>query len=108
MWRSVDWMNRQSSLNGLTARLDDDGKLRIVISLADPGVPNWLDTAERNTGMIYGRWTECSEAPQTRTLKVKLGEIRAHLPPATPSVSPAERDAAIRLRRKAVQMRRRW
>ena len=34
----------------------DSGKFRAVISLEDPGVPNWLDPAGYTEGGIYGRW----------------------------------------------------
>lgn len=108
MWRSVDWMHRQSSLNGFTARIDADGKLRMVVSRQDPGVPNWLDTVDRDVGMIYGRWTEVSDSPQITTTKLKRSEVRDVLPPDTPVVSAQQRDAAIRIRRMGVQMRRRW
>jgi len=51
---TVDWMNRQSSLNGYQAALDKDGKFRAVIAVKDPGVPNWLDTGGywRNTNAM--------------------------------------------------------
>ena len=108
MWRSVDWVHRHSSVNGFTARLDGDGKLRMVVSMRDPGVPNWLDTADRRRGMIYGRWTECAEIPQAETIKIKLADVRQHLPAETPTVSLEAREQTIRLRRKGAQMRRRW
>lgn len=107
-WQSIDWVNHQSSLNGFTARLDGDGKLRMVVSAQDPGVPNWLDTVGRSGGFIYGRWTDASSYPSPSAMKVKAADVRRHLPPDTPIVNADEREAAIRLRRKAVQLRRRW
>lgn len=108
LWSLVDYMNRQSSLNGYTARLDKDGKFRAVISATDPGVPNWLDTAGYATGSLFGRWKECSSMPVPVLTKVKLAEVRNYLPADTPIVTAEERDAAIRLRRKGAQLRRRW
>lgn len=107
-WQSIDWINRQSSLNGHTARIDDDGKLRIVVSAQDPGVPNWLDTAGRSAGFVYGRWTEASEYPTPHVIKVKIDDVPGHLPAETPAVTAQEREAAIRARRRAVQLRHRW
>jgi hypothetical protein len=107
-WRSLEWVHRQSSLNGFTARLDGDGKFRAVVSIQDPGVPNWLDTVGRKTGMIYGRWTNSSSDIAPTVTKVKLTELRQHLPTDTPGVTAQERDATIRLRRKGAQLRRRW
>ena len=108
MWRSIDWVNRQSSLNGLTGRIDSDGKLRIVICSCDPGVPNWLDTVDRQRGLIYGRWTGCNTAPTPAIIKINLADLRRHLPDDTPIVDKAARESAIRLRRKGWQMRKRW
>jgi hypothetical protein len=105
---TLDWMNRHSHLNGFTAKLDKDGKFRAVISAKDPGVPNWLDTVDHKSGMIVGRWKECASYPIPKVLKVKVDEIRKHLPPDTPTVTLAQREAEIRARRQAAQMRRRW
>ena len=52
LWNSVDWLNRQSSLNAHQARLDGDGRLRAVIALEDPGVPNWLDPGGFDNGSV--------------------------------------------------------
>jgi len=107
-WRSLEWVHRQSSLNGFSARLDGDGKFRAVISSQDPGIPNWLDTVGRKTGMIYGRWTNSTSDIAPTVKKVKVTEVREHLPRDTPAVTAQERDASIRLRRKGAQLRRRW
>jgi hypothetical protein len=107
-WRSLEWVHRQSSLNGFTARLDGDGKFRAVVASQDPGVPNWLDTVGRKTGMIYGRWTNSTSDIAPTVMKVKLTDVRQHLPADTPAVTAQERDASIRLRRKGAQLRRRW
>ena len=108
MWNSVDWMNRQSSLNGGQARLDGDGKFRAVIAADDPGVPNWLDTGGNHEGAIMLRWTEASSGPAPTLRLVNLADLRSHLPPETPFVSPEERDSQLRARRRGVQLRRRW
>lgn len=107
-WQSIDWVNRHSSLNGHTARIDSDGKLRIVVSAQDPGVPNWLDTVGRSNGFVYGRWTDASDYPTPHVTKVRIADILRHLPADTERVTAQERDAAIRTRRRAVQLRRRW
>ena len=108
LWNSVDWLNRQSSLNGGQARLDDDGRLRAVIALDDPGVPNWLDPGGWSEGAIMLRWTEADSAPVPALTSIRWDELRAHLPADTPRVSPEVRDQALRARRRGVQFRRRW
>ena len=108
LWKTTEYVHHQVSLNGFQARLDRDGKFRAVVSNTDPGVPNWLDTAGYLTGMLYGRWNGCSSFPQPQVTKVKLAEVRENLPKDTPVVTAEARDATLRLRRKAMQMRRRW
>jgi hypothetical protein len=105
---TVDWMNRQSSLNGFQAKLDADGKFRGVIAARDPGVPNWLDTGGHLYGIVQGRWNEADSSPTPTVKRVKLAELRAHLPPDTPVVSAQARDASLRQRRMGAQFRRRW
>jgi hypothetical protein len=108
MWNSVDWMNRQSSLNGGQARIDADGKFRAVIALEDPGIPNWLDAGGNSEGAIMLRWTEASSGPAPTLRLISLADLRAQLPDDTPSISPQQREEQLRARRRSVQLRRRW
>src|SRR5262249_34779485 len=73
---TVDWVNRQSSLNDLQARVDDDGLFRAVISARDPGVPNWLDKADNRWGIIQMRWNKASDAPDPTVKRVSLADVR--------------------------------
>lgn len=104
----LDYTNRHSSLNGFQAKLDSDGRFRAVISAVDPGVPNWLDTVSYKRGVIIGRWREAVSAPLPTLTKVKVADVRKHLPADTPVETPAMREAVIRLRSKGARMRRRW
>lgn len=108
LYGSVDYANRQSSLNGHTARLDADGKFRAVVSARDPGVPNWLDTGGYPRGDIIGRWQEFSDAPLPVVTKIKVADVRKYVPTDTPVVTPEQRDRALRERRRAFQMRQKW
>lgn len=105
---TVDWVNRQSSLNDTQAQLDSDGKLRAVISKQDPGVPNWLDKADWPWGMIQMRWNKASDYPDPTVVKVKVAEVRDHLPADTPVVTPEERAVQLAERRVAAQLRQLW
>ena len=107
-WSAIDYVNRQSHFNGHTATIDTDGRFRAVISPVDPGVPNWLDTGGYLDGVVFGRWMECSSFPEPEARKVRLDEVRKFLPADTATVSKQERDAAVRLRRRSHQMRKRW
>jgi hypothetical protein len=108
VYQTTDWYNNNSSLNGAQAPADNDGILRIVVSARDPGVPNWLDTAGYQTGVIQGRWLDCSSQPVPSVKKVLLKDVRKSLPAATPEISAKERDEQVRDRRAALQQRPLW
>jgi hypothetical protein len=105
---TVDWVNRQSSLNGAQARIDGDGRFRAVISAKDPGVANWLDKADNPWGIIQLRWNRPSDAPDPVVTRVALADVREHLPPETPILTAAERKEQLRVRREGAQMRQLW
>ena len=107
-FNAVEYVYRLSSLNGATAKISSDGRLRAVIALTDPGVPNWLDPAGFKEGTIYGRWYDCDTNPTPTIKRVKLSEVRTHLPTDTPPVTPEERAQELRSRVRAAQRRRRW
>ncbi|GGC00515.1 hypothetical protein GCM10011494_18850 [Novosphingobium endophyticum] len=108
LFNAVDYVNRQSSLNGSQARLDEDGLFRAVISAVDPGVPNWLDTAGFSHGTLIGRWFGCGEGPLPSLTKVPLAAVRDFLPKDTPVMAREDRAGVISARRRAAQMRRHW
>ena len=108
LWNAVEYIYRQSSLNGHQARVDSDGRFRAVISLEDPGVHNWLDPGETLRGLLVGRWLGCSSNPLPTLKRVPLQEVRKHLPADTPVITTEERAAQLRARRIGGQLRRRW
>ncbi|HUJ65412.1 MAG TPA: DUF1214 domain-containing protein [Acidimicrobiales bacterium] len=105
---TVDWVNRQSSLNDTQAHVDPDGRLRAVVSKRDPGVHNWLDKADYPWGIIQMRLYLASEHPETTVTKVPVSEVAEHLPADTRFVTPAERHEQLRARREAAQLRQIW
>lgn len=107
-FNALEYVYRISSTNGHYAKPSSDGKLRAVISLEDPGVPNWLDPAGYTEGGIYGRWYDCDTEPVPVIKRVKFAELRRHLPEDTPVVTPEEREEELRQRVRACQRRRRW
>ena len=107
-FNAIEYVYRLSSTNGHFAKVSPDGKFRAVISLKDPGTPNWLDPAGFKQGTIYGRWYDCSSTPTPTLKRVKFAELRDHLPADTPTVTPEERAAELRARVRGAQRRRRW
>ena len=105
---TLDWVNRQSSLNDAQAHIDSDGKFRAVISHRDPGVPNWLDKGDYPWGVIQLRWNRATDYPDPTIKKVPVAEVRDHLPADTPVVTADERQRRLQARREGAQFRRIW
>jgi hypothetical protein len=107
-FNAIEYVYRLSSTNGHFAAVSTDGRFRAVISLTDPGVPNWLDPAGFKQGTIYGRWYDCDSSPVPTLKRVKLADLRSHLPADTPTITPEQRAEELRIRVRAAQRRRRW
>lgn len=105
---TVDWVNHQSSLNDVQAHVDDDGWFRGVVSRRDPGVHNWLDKADVPWGILQARFYRAEDYPDATVTKVPVTSVLDHLPPGTRTVTPAEREAQLRLRRTGAQLRHLW
>jgi Protein of unknown function (DUF1214) len=105
---TVDWVNRQSSLNDVQARIDPDGWFRGVVSKQDPGVHNWLDKANWPWGILQARFYRADDYPEATVTKVPVAEVREHLPAGTPVLTAEEREAQLRHRRTGAQFRRIW
>ena len=54
--QSYDYANRRISLNRVQTQTDADGNFEMVLAHSDPGIPNWIDTEGRNSGMVYWRF----------------------------------------------------
>lgn len=104
-WETIDYGNRQSSLNGHQAAVDDDGKVRVVVAHQDPGVANWLDTAGHSEGAIILRCVRTDTAPMPTTKSMPFDRLTDELPASTRRVSLRERAEVIEVRRRAVSRR---
>jgi Protein of unknown function (DUF1214) len=62
-FESLDDRITRRAVNDANAVLDSDGSCRVVISQADPGVPNWLWTAGHRDGFVLFRWLMAQAAP---------------------------------------------
>lgn len=102
----LDFTNRVTSLNDRQVRVDDDAKVRIVLSHTDPGVQNWLDTSGLRNGLMSYRYVRPSTRPTTPTATLAhVDDVRDHLPESTPSFTALERKAQIAARRRGVARR---
>ena len=111
MWYvSLDYINHQTSLTADQARRDPDGRLRFVLTQADPGVANWLELTGRRRGYVQIRWQRLAHdlgpehGPQVEVVPA------ASLPDALPyyeqaRLAPGEHAARIAARQAAVAER---
>jgi hypothetical protein len=60
---SLDFRFFSVNLNSESAVYEPDGSLRIVVSDADPGRPNWLDVAGHRHGAMLWRWNDVESVP---------------------------------------------
>ncbi|MGW1996824.1 DUF1214 domain-containing protein [Embleya sp. NPDC001921] len=104
-FESLDFANRQTSLNHVQAERDPDGLIRVVIGALDPGVPNWLDTEGRTEVFATHRWLDPREQPTVRAMVVPRHEVRDHLVPTTRTVDEPERRETMRRRSAHVSWR---
>jgi hypothetical protein len=98
----------QVCLNLSQATPNADGSVTYVISQADPGVANWLDTVGCNAGMGILRWQALPPGPTSDGLirdfrKVKLAALDSIS--NIPRVTPAQRREAVAARAAAYAAR---
>ncbi|HUY66029.1 MAG TPA: DUF1214 domain-containing protein [Acidimicrobiales bacterium] len=104
-WETIDYAERQSSLNGHQAVLDPDGVFRAVVAHSDPGIANWLDTGGNHHGAMIFRWLRADHAPVPEVRVVPTAELRSALPPEVRTVDAGERRRVLEARRAAVHRR---
>lgn len=100
-----NYIEHQVSLTRAQARVDDDDRLRFVVSALDPGVANWLDTAGNTEGYLFLRWQGLRDSLQEDEVPVlelvDLTELSRHLPTETHWVTAVERAEQLAERRRA-------
>jgi hypothetical protein len=107
---SLEYANRQTSLSGDQTVTSDDGTSWYVVSAADPGVPNWLDTMGTRRGCILVRYDGTQGVlpagdghPAAQVVPLRM--LRDVLPATTPTTTPDQRRAVLAARRRHVQRR---
>jgi hypothetical protein len=104
-WESVDFENRQTSLNGHQAWLDDRGVFRCVIAHRDPGIANWIDTAGYTAGTISARFLRAERICEPTLRSMKFDDLDTAIPESTPRIDSAQRQEILARRRRAVWQR---
>ncbi|MEA3178813.1 MAG: hypothetical protein QOI59_2336 [Gammaproteobacteria bacterium] len=98
-----DPIYRTSSLNKSQTVPNPDGTCTYVVSKADPGVHNWIDTVGLNEGWLLLRWqgvpaSTAAEQLIRKVALVRVDELEKELPPDVPR-------ATIETRRSQIQRR---
>ena len=103
---SLDYASRQTNLNHSNTHVDNDDRIRYVVSHSDPGINNWLDTSGWSEGSFCLRWTLCPSYPAEITSRViELERLESSIPSDTPRIGPAERRELVARRQAAVSRR---
>jgi hypothetical protein len=53
---SLDYRYFRICINKSSAKTDKDGRVKIIVSGTNPGLPNWIDTCSHNEGTMCLRW----------------------------------------------------
>lgn len=93
-----------TSRNSSQVSANPDGSTTYVVSLIDPGVANWIDTAGLHEGWFMLRWQNVKTIDAKSLLRsarrVQLAELDAALPPGYPRATLEQRSAEIHKRAK--------
>jgi hypothetical protein len=106
-FRTIDYWERQSSLNNGQSAPNPDGSITYVVAHEDPGVANWLDPCGFEHLLVVNRWQGLRGGlePSAAGRLVALAELEAVLPEHIPRVTPAERAAQLAGRRSSFLLR---
>lgn len=110
-WQSIDYAQRQSSLNDSQATPDDagDGTVTMVICHEDPGVANWLDAGGRSAGTLAVRYLLPDTDPTAVLLRrVPLSDLDLELPAGVARTDSSSRQQVLRNRQQQIAERLRW
>lgn len=99
---TVDPGAYQLSLNSEQAVANANGTYTFVVSVTDPGVTNWIDTAGLNEGTIMVRWqglptnsSDTDNGVAIVTQVVQLDQLASVLPSGTVYVTPEQRQEQL-------------
>ena len=73
-----DYRYERVTINGGQVDYEPDGSWRIIVAASDPGVPNWVSTAGRSSGLLWFRWFLPESTPlRPQARVVPVGELAA-------------------------------
>ncbi len=104
-FNSMDYLYRQVSYTPSRAKVDGDGRVRLILCHDDPGYHNWLDTQGFERGNVTYRNLLSEAQTVFRTEVVKRSQLERALPAETARVSPDERLRQMRERFDGIRQR---
>jgi hypothetical protein len=104
-WQSIDFADRQSSINSAQAHLSASGRFVGVISHDDPGIANWFDPGGNTEGTVAVRYLRPEGVPTVSYRTVPRADVEESLPEDVVRVSREERNRVLERRRLAVARR---
>jgi hypothetical protein len=72
---SLDYRYHRIALNHSQVTKRPDGSVRLVVAHADPGVPNWIETAGHRRGSMCLRWVGAASHPEPSTRVIDLADL---------------------------------
>lgn len=108
--QALNYIEHTGSLSGDQARANADGTYTYAISVADPGVANWLDPSGLHAGTFCARWQKLPPGTTTddavRTIEVvKLSDLKRFFPTGAAWVTPAQRATQFKTRMASYERR---
>jgi hypothetical protein len=104
-WNSMDYLYRPVSYTPSRAAVDSDLRVRLVMTHADPGYQNWLDTQGFGEGYLMFRSIESRTVPRIQTELVKVRDLAKRLPKDSVRASAEERAQQMHERFNAIRRR---
>jgi hypothetical protein len=90
-FNSMDFLYRPVTYTRSRTKVDDDGKVRMVMCAEDPGYHNWIDSQSFARGNLTYRNFLRTEAPELRTKVLKRSELASALPAGSAKVTAEQR-----------------
>jgi hypothetical protein len=104
-FNSMDYLYRPVSYTPSRAKVDRDGKIRLILCHEDPGYHNWMDTQGFERGNLTYRNLMSEAQTFFRTQVVKRSQLAAALPADAVKISPEQRLHQMRERFDAIRQR---
>ena len=104
-WQSIDFSDRQSSLNSAQSTLTVDSRFIGTITHDDSGLANWLDPGGHTAGTFAARFLHADTIPTVRMRTIARADLEPSIAADTPRIDADARRAALRSRRIGVQRR---